>query len=60
MQAKLNAAMDAVAGGVQEVRIVRGSDQAIVKRVFAGEEVGTRIVGKHHEGLLEIVTALIT
>ena len=46
MQAKLNAAIDAVAGGVQEVRIVKGSDPSIVKRVFDGEEVGTRIVGR--------------
>jgi acetylglutamate kinase len=43
MQAKLNAATDAVAGGVQEVSIVKGSDPFIVKRVFAGEEIGTRI-----------------
>jgi acetylglutamate kinase len=44
MQAKLNAAMDAVAAGVQEVRIVKGSDPDIVTRVFAGEACGTRIV----------------
>lgn len=43
MQAKLNAATDAVEGGVHEVRIVKGSDPSIVKRVFAGEEIGTRI-----------------
>ncbi len=43
MQAKLNAATDAVAGGVREVRIVKGTDPFIVKRVFAGEEIGTRI-----------------
>jgi acetylglutamate kinase len=43
MQAKLNAATDAVAGGVREVRIVKGTDLFIVKRVFAGEEIGTRI-----------------
>ena len=60
MQAKLNAAMDAVAGGVQEVRIVKGSDQAIVKRVFEGEEVGTRIVGEHHDPLFPIMTALMS
>lgn len=46
MQAKLNAALDAVAAGVQEVRIVRGSDENIVQRVFAKEEAGTRIVGR--------------
>jgi acetylglutamate kinase len=44
MQAKLNAAMDAVSGGVKEVRIVKGSDADIVTRIFAGEEAGTRVV----------------
>jgi acetylglutamate kinase len=44
MQAKLNAATDAVSHGVGEVRIVRGSDPDIVSRVFAGEDTGTRIV----------------
>jgi acetylglutamate kinase len=44
MQAKLNAAMDAVAAGVQEVRIVKGSEPEIVARVFAGKVCGTRIV----------------
>jgi acetylglutamate kinase len=44
MQAKLNAAIQAVSGGVKEVRIVRGSDVDIVTRVFAGEEAGTRVV----------------
>ena len=34
MQAKLNAATDAVASGVHEVRIVKGSDPFIVQRVF--------------------------
>jgi acetylglutamate kinase len=46
MQAKLNAAIDAVAGGVQAVSIVKGSDPFIVKRVFEGEEVGTRFQAK--------------
>jgi acetylglutamate kinase len=44
MQAKLTAAMDAVANGVQEVRIVKGSEPDIVTRVFAGDGVGTRVV----------------
>jgi acetylglutamate kinase len=44
MQAKLYAATDAVAAGVQEVRIVRGSDEEIISRVFAGKPIGTRIV----------------
>jgi acetylglutamate kinase len=43
MQAKLEAAMKAVSHGVAEVRIVRGLDHNIVARVFAGENVGTRI-----------------
>jgi acetylglutamate kinase len=44
MQAKLNAATDAVTSGVVEVRIVKGSDKDIVLRVFNGEEVGTKVV----------------
>ena len=59
MQAKLNAATEAVEGGVKEVCIVKGSDPSIVKRVFAGEETGTRIVGPHHDPLFPIVTALV-
>jgi acetylglutamate kinase len=43
MQAKLNAATDAVARGAREVSIVKGSDAFIVTRVFAGEQIGTRI-----------------
>jgi acetylglutamate kinase len=46
MQAKLTAAMTAVAGGVGEVRIVRGSDAEIVTRVLAGDEDGTRVIEK--------------
>jgi acetylglutamate kinase len=45
MQAKLNAATDAVANGVREVRIVKGSESEIVLRVFAGEVVGTQVKG---------------
>jgi acetylglutamate kinase len=44
MQAKLNAATDAVTSGVGEVRIVKGSEHDIVLRVFRGEEVGTKVV----------------
>jgi acetylglutamate kinase len=44
MQAKLNAAIDAVAHGVPEVRVVKGSDSDIVTRVFAGEGLGTRVI----------------
>lgn len=59
MQAKLNAATDAVAGGVHEVRIVKGSDPLIVKRVFDGEEIGTCIVGPHHDPLFSIISAIM-
>ena len=44
MQAKLNAATDAVGGNVGEVQIVKGSDPDIVTRVFAGEAAGTRVI----------------
>lgn len=60
MQAKLNAATEAVEGGVHEVCIVKGSEPSIVKRVFGGEEVGTKIVGPHHDPLLPIMAGLIT
>jgi acetylglutamate kinase len=64
MQAKLNAAADAVAGGVHQVSIVKGSDPFIVKRVFDGEEIGTRIIGPHqggphHDPLFPIMTAIM-
>jgi acetylglutamate kinase len=44
MQAKLNAASDAVEHGVREVRIVKGSEPDIVTRVFGNEEIGTRVI----------------
>ena len=44
MQAKLNAATMAVMNGVEEVRIVRGSDPNIVTQVFAGQASGTKVV----------------
>lgn len=44
MQAKLDAATNAVSHGVAEVCIVRGSDADIVTRVFAGESAGTKII----------------
>jgi acetylglutamate kinase len=44
MQAKLNAATEAVSNGVREVRIVKGSDPDIVTRVFGGETVGTAVI----------------
>jgi len=59
MQAKLNAAAEAVAGGVPEVSIVKGSDPFILKRVFDGEKIGTRIAGPHHDPLFPIMTAIM-
>jgi acetylglutamate kinase len=59
MHAKLNAAADAVAGGVQEVAIVKGSEPDILKRVLDSEEIGTRILGPHHDPLLPIMTAIL-
>jgi len=44
MQAKLNAASDAVRGGVGEVRIVKGSEPDVLRKVWSTEELGTRIV----------------
>jgi acetylglutamate kinase len=44
MQAKLEAASNAVANGVGEVRIVRGSEPYIVDRVLRGDATGTSIV----------------
>ncbi len=59
MQAKLNAAAEAVAGGVQEVAIVKGSEPDIVRRVFDREAAGTRIQGAHRDPLLPIMTAIM-
>lgn len=44
MQAKLNAAVDALERGVQEVRIVRGSAEGILTAVANGAAAGTQIV----------------
>jgi len=49
MQAKLDAASDAVRKGVGEVRIVRGSEPDIVDRVLRGESIGTSIVNGGRE-----------
>jgi acetylglutamate kinase len=59
MQAKLNAAMDAVSSGVQEVHIVKGSDAFVVQRIFNGEEMGTRIIFRHSDPLLPVMTAIM-
>ncbi len=44
MQAKLNAALAALAGGVSQVRIAPGATERVVDRILAGEEIGTRMV----------------
>ncbi len=43
MQAKLNAALAALRGGVAQVRIAPGASPGILRRVLSGEAVGTRI-----------------
>jgi acetylglutamate kinase len=43
MQAKLNAALAALAGGVEQVRIAPGAAPDILARVLEGEPVGTRM-----------------
>lgn len=44
MQAKLNAAVDALEKGVREIRIVAGAQPGIIARALAGEDVGTRLI----------------
>jgi acetylglutamate kinase len=44
MQAKLNAAADALLGGVGEVLIAPGAATEVLARLLAGEAVGTRFV----------------
>jgi acetylglutamate kinase len=44
MQAKLNAALAALAGGVQRVRIAPGTAPGVLERILAGEEMGTQII----------------
>ena len=44
MQAKLNAALSALASGVQQVRIAPGAAADVLGRILAGEELGTRMV----------------
>jgi acetylglutamate kinase len=44
MEAKLRAAMAAVAQGIPEVRIVAGSQPRVLDRVLAGEDIGTALV----------------
>jgi acetylglutamate kinase len=44
MHAKLNAALSALASGVQQVRIAPGAAADVLGRILAGEELGTRMV----------------
>ena len=44
MQAKLEAAMDALHQGVQQVLIAPGALAGVVGKLLAGEAVGTRVV----------------
>jgi acetylglutamate kinase len=43
MQAKLNAALAALDGGVAEVRIASGAAGRVLERILAGEAIGTRL-----------------
>ncbi len=44
MQAKLNAALNALEAGVAQVRIAPGAAANVLDRILAGEEIGTRMV----------------
>ena len=44
MQAKLNAALSALADGVEQVRIAPGAATGVLDRILASEELGTRMV----------------
>jgi acetylglutamate kinase len=44
MQAKLNAALAALDGGVAQVRIAPGASDRVLERILAGETIGTRMV----------------
>ena len=43
MQAKLNAALAALEGGVEEIRIAPGMAERVLERILAGESLGTRM-----------------
>ena len=43
MQAKLNAALAALEGGVEEIRIAPGTAERVLERILAGESLGTRM-----------------
>ena len=44
MQAKLNAALSALDGGVSQVRIAPGAAPAVLDRILSSEEIGTKMV----------------
>jgi acetylglutamate kinase len=44
MQAKLNAALAALEGGVAQVRIAPGAAPRVIARILEGEEIGTKVV----------------
>jgi acetylglutamate kinase len=49
MQAKLEAALEALAGGVEQVRIAPGAAEGVLERVLAGDGIGTRMaLGEEH------------
>lgn len=50
MQAKLESAMAALAGGLREVTIALGKEPDVCARLLRGEELGTRISGAVVEG----------
>ena len=43
MQAKLGAALAALRGGVEQVRIAPGAAERVLERILAGEQIGTRL-----------------
>ncbi len=49
MQAKLNAALAALAAGVEQVRIAPGAAENALARVLAGEEIGTKMVRQEEQ-----------
>ncbi len=46
MQAKLNAATDALANGIGEVVIAPGAVELVIDRLLSGKAVGTRLIAK--------------
>lgn len=50
MQAKLNSACAALAGGVREVIIAPGAAPGIIQRLLAGEPAGTRLIADPEAG----------